>query len=413
MNDNITNWIQMAKNSFTVLAALNNTATPALITPAVKIVQLTLQARGESTQADLHPVVTVSERTFADDLHYLASAIVAPFVCLFGMAGNLLSIITWRRPGMDSSTGRYLTGQAVASFCLLLMFLLCDSLQYWCPVVKYSIVYGVFFSYLGFPVSYLAIICSVWFTVGLTVDRYVMVCWVTKAKRLCSEARANFGLILITLNSFMINIPHFASYTPVFPEDDANDNNNNTRVRPAFVETEFGSGDGGKFYEFWIHCIILILIPWVSVLFMNVMIIIRISEANKRMADKKTSQSLKKSKESENQITRLLLSVTFAFLFFIGLMCIIQCLWMQKPPGADMVLVSASYSFGKLGFVFNSSSNFVLYCLTGRRFRIELLKMLGLVKKDQLLSSVVDTSSSNISTTSMTTSATGTETKRA
>ncbi|CAG5115072.1 unnamed protein product [Candidula unifasciata] len=369
--------------------------------PGRAIPDLTLQMMEGSAERDMHIVIDTSEKTFANNLHFIMSAVIGPVVCLLGMAGNILSIITWQRPGMGGSTGRYLIGQGVANLCLLLMFLLCDSLQYWLPAVKYSVIYGAFFSYFGFPVFYLAITCSIWYTVGLTVDRYIMVCWITKAKRLCNEARANVGLVLITLNSFMINVPHFASFTPVFLKHSGEVNNSNIeKPKVAFTQTNFGAGEGGKFYEFWIHCIVLILVPWVSVLYMNIMIILKISEANNRMADKKTSQSLKKSKESENQITRLLLCVTFTFLFCIGLQCIAQCLWMKKPPGANLLMVSASYSFGKTGILFNSSLNFVLYCLTGKRFRIELLKMFGLINKDLLLSSSMNTSTSNISTTS-------------
>ncbi|CAG5118063.1 unnamed protein product [Candidula unifasciata] len=393
---------------------------PAVATSEGQNVELILQALGESAKRGLHSMVDVPQKTYADDLHFAMSAVIGPVVCLFGMLGNLLSVITWQRPKMSSSTGTYLTGQGVANFFLLLLFLLCDSLQYWSPELKHSFIYGAFFAYFGFPMFFLTIMLSIWFTVALTVDRYIMVCWVTKAKSLCNESRANVGLILISVNSFMINIPHFASFTPIYQDEDNNNthnyinNNNNTNDRQpkvAYTETEFGMSAGGMFYEFWIHCMVLTVIPWMSVLYMNVMIIVKINEANTRMADKKTSQSLMKSKKSENQITRLLLAVTFTFLFFLGFNCITHCLWTKKLPGANPVMVSASFSFGKTGILFNSSLNFVLYCLTGRRFRTELLKMLGLVSKDLMMSSIVDTPTSNTSSTSMAASVTRTLTK--
>ena len=45
----------------------------------------------------------------------------------------------------------------------------------------------------------------------------------------------------------------------------------------SFKATEFQNGPSGQFYEFWIHCMILILIPWVTVFSMNVMIIKAVS----------------------------------------------------------------------------------------------------------------------------------------
>lgn len=202
------------------------------------------------------------------------------------------------------------------------------------------------------------------------------------------------GLALITISSFLVNVPHFASFTHV-----------HTHNSTTFELTAFGGGSGGQFYEFWIHCIILILIPWVSVLFMNIKIISKITDSNRRMSGKKTRESMKKSKQSENQITRLLLTVTFTFLFFIGLQCIIQCFQMQQPSWANLAMVSSAFAFAKTGIVFNSSLNFVFYCLSGRRFRIELLRMFGVVKRDLQTSSLVDHSTSSGATRS--TSSTG------
>ena len=63
-----------------------------------------------------------------------------------------------------------------------MFFVLMDSTTAWNPDVKYSQAYGFFFCYIGYPGIFFAVVCSVWFTVGVTVDRYILVCWITKAK---------------------------------------------------------------------------------------------------------------------------------------------------------------------------------------------------------------------------------------
>ncbi|KAI8781267.1 FMRFamide receptor, partial [Biomphalaria glabrata] len=40
--------------------------------------------------------------------------------------------------------------------------------------------------------------------------------------------------------------------------------------------------------------------------------------------------------------------------------------------------VVSSFAVGKIGIVFTSSSNFVFYCMTGRKFRKELFIMFGI-----------------------------------
>ncbi|GFN76151.1 FMRFamide receptor [Plakobranchus ocellatus] len=379
---------------------------------------------------DLGMKLMTEKSSLPDELNYIMSAVVGPIICFIGMAGNVLSIITWSRPKMRSSTGRYLTAQAVADFAVLLFFILVDSLQVWHPDAKYNIVYGLFFCYIGYPGIFFAVVCSIWYTVGVTVDRYILVCWITKAKQFCNEKRANFGLFLITFNAFVINFPHYMSFSPVFPKEGSSDhvtgrmednrtahtNNSNPGMDVntekmmervvTFEMTEFTKGASGQFYEFWIHCMILILIPWATVFFMNIMIIRAVSRSNKKNADKKTTQSAKNSKDSENQITRLLLTVTFTFLFFIGAQCVIQCMYMKKPAGFNMFLVNSSFAIAKCGIVFNSSLNFFLYCLTGRRFRVELLRILGMGRPErQMMSSLMDRPSG--SSSRRTTSSTG------
>lgn len=63
----------------------------------------------------------------------------------------------------------------------------------------------------------------------------------------------------------------------------------------------------------------------------------QISRTNKKMIDKKTAESADKSRRSENQITRLLLIVTFTFLFLIGFQCITQCFFMLMPDGVGVL----------------------------------------------------------------------------
>ena len=46
------------------------------------------------------------------------SAIVGPLICGAGLLGNLLSLITWMRPQLRSSTARWLQGQVCACVCV-------------------------------------------------------------------------------------------------------------------------------------------------------------------------------------------------------------------------------------------------------------------------------------------------------
>lgn len=123
-------------------------------------------------------------------------------------------------------------------------------------------------------------------------------------------------------------------------------------------------------YEFWVHCMFLVLAPWATIFVLNMLIIQRVTKINRQMGAKRGSSGKEKAKKSEAQMTRLLLTVTFTFLVLIAFQCITQCFFMLKE--GNHRIVSEAFSIAKLGIVINSSINFFLYCLSARRFRKEL-----------------------------------------
>lgn len=118
----------------------------------------------------------------AKKMHWVTSSIFGCIFVIMGLVGNILSILIWSRKSMRSSTGIYLIAQAVADMGLLVFFFITDSLPMMAPPVKSSYAFGVFFSYIGYPIFFLFVVWSIWMTVGVTVDRYIQVCWFVKAK---------------------------------------------------------------------------------------------------------------------------------------------------------------------------------------------------------------------------------------
>ncbi|XP_060069858.1 FMRFamide receptor-like [Ylistrum balloti] len=301
----------------------------------------------------------------ATKMHWYSSVVFGIIFMIIGLTGNSLSILVWRRKAMRSSTGTYLIAQAIADSGLLVFFFIIDTIKMIWPEIAKSYAYGSFFSYIGYPIFFLFVVCSIWLTVGVTVDRYIQVCWIMHAKTMCNDKKAYTGIGIITFLCFVINLPHFMTYQPLSADMRGPD-------EAAFGPTEFGAGEGSMRYEFWVHCMFLVLVPWASIFILNMLIIRQVSSANKRMEDKRSSFASEKGKRSESQITRILLTVTFTFLVLIALQCITQCFFMLKNAKGDRRIINEAFAVAKLGIVINSSINFFLYCLTGRRFRKEL-----------------------------------------
>lgn len=118
----------------------------------------------------------------AEKMHYISSGFCIPILVCVGIVGNILSIIVWQRKPLRSSTGLYLIAQAVNDMGVLVFVFLTDSLVVLFPAIKTTYQFGVFHSYIGYPVFYFFVVNSIWTLVGVTVDRYIQVCWITQAK---------------------------------------------------------------------------------------------------------------------------------------------------------------------------------------------------------------------------------------
>jgi hypothetical protein len=118
----------------------------------------------------------------AKKMHWVTSSIVALIFILVGIIGNILSLVIWSKKSMRSSTGTYLIFQAVADMSVLLLFVLYDSLGQINSDILSQKSYGEFYAYIGYPFFFLSVIVSIWMLVGVTVDRYIQVCWPHKAQ---------------------------------------------------------------------------------------------------------------------------------------------------------------------------------------------------------------------------------------
>lgn len=305
----------------------------------------------------------------AKKMHWVSSVVFGTIFMAIGLTGNTLSIMVWRRKSMKCSTGTYLIAQALVDSGVLLLFFVADTIMMIWPEVKTSYAYGSFYAYFAYPIFFLFVVCSIWMTVGVTVDRYIQVCWITHAKTMCSDKRSYTGIGIIIFLCFIVNLPHFMTYTPVHPDM-------RSPGAQAYELTEFGQGEGSQNYEFWVHCMFLVLVPWLTIFVMNMLMICTVSRMNKKMAATRSASATEKNKRSETQITRILLTVTFTFLVLIAFQCITQCFFMLKDASGDRRIINEAYAVAKLGIIINASINFFLYCLTGRRFRKELGRVL-------------------------------------
>ena len=306
-------------------------------------------------------------------MHWVSSVPLGATISVIGVLGNAISVWVWYRilkKKIDSSsaTSIYLIALGIIDCCLLVFFLLTNSLPSGTPTVVHNYAFAVFYSYIGFPFLYFFIVSSIWLLVGVTLSRFLIVTTPVKSRAWCTPFRTLMSIAIILGFSFVINAPHFFNFYP-------------GKVNGTYdiLETAYAKTGGSKMYEFWVHCMFLVLVPWLALVVLNSSIIWTMRQRAMKSvtifgSDKnKTQERIKQ----QHQITKTLLFVTFAFIILLSWQCITQCLWMigysQNDERWDMI--DKSFAVAKLGIIINSSINWVLYCLTGSSFRKEIMKL--------------------------------------
>jgi neuropeptide Y receptor type 1 len=315
--------------------------------------------------------------TVAQDLHWIGSVPLGGTIAAFGIIGNIISIIVWNRliKGKlkdNKSTGIYLITLAICDTGVLVFFLLADTIKADNAQLNNNFAYAAFFAWFGFPVFFFFVVASIWMVVGVTVNRYLMIQFPTKVRKIYSGWRTYASMGLFLGFAFVINIPHFFNFHVPFKNGTYN-----------LELTEYGNTKGSEVYEFWVHCIFLVLAPWLSIAVLNGLIIYKLNQQAKKfseMKDRTKGNVDKTSKKDrrEREMTIMLLSVTFTFLLFLLWQCVTQCLFMlgfnkdKQDTSMSWHYVDRSFAFAKLGVVVNSSINWLLYCISGSAFRKEM-----------------------------------------
>lgn len=306
-------------------------------------------------------------------MHWVSSVPLGVTISVIGVLGNAISVYIWlrilkKKIDSSSSTSIYLIALGIVDCCLLLFFLLTNSIPSGTTAVAHNYVYAVFYSYIGFPLLYFFIVASIWLLVGVTFSRFLIVTTPLKARGWCTPSRTLLSIGIILGFSFIVNSPHFFNFYP-------------GKINGTYhiLETDYAKSGGGKAYEFWVHCMFLVLVPWFVLLSLNSSIIWSMRQrAVKTIKIFGTDKNKKQERiRQQHQITKTLLFVTFAFIILLGWQCITQCLWMvgYSQSDAQWSMIDKMFSVAKLGIMVNSSINWVLYCLTGSSFRKEIAKL--------------------------------------
>lgn len=159
---------------------------------------------------------SIADQEIEDDnilLNFIAYGVLLNVIGIFGILGNIISMIILSRPQMKSSINYLLIGLARCDTVLIITSILLFGL----PSV-YSAT-GYLFTYYHkvypliapfvYPIAMISQTVSVYLTLIVTVERFVAVCHPLQARSLCTCGRARLYVILVIIFSVLYNITRF------------------------------------------------------------------------------------------------------------------------------------------------------------------------------------------------------------
>ncbi|XP_060077344.1 nociceptin receptor-like [Ylistrum balloti] len=297
---------------------------------------------------------------FYEWAQFVTGLIIYPIVCMVGIIGNTLTLIVLGHKDMRTATNVYLSSLAVSDTIKLL-----NDLMYFVLVVlkvenlddDNKIIFN-FYPYAHYIFN-MSVCVTAWLTVSVAVDRYIAVCHITKAKEMCTIARARIVSTVVFVSMITLSVPSALRYKPMLQHDD--------RLNVScykIQQSTLGENDQFMTPYTWVQNSLRSIIPLIVLIFLNARIINELRK--QRVPGKKLS--------SRNRITLMLIVIILCFV-----VCIMPDAVMSLFFGFGYVdetnLVRGIREITDSLLAVNSALNFLLYCIMSKVFRTTFIKI--------------------------------------
>lgn len=217
---------------------------------------------------------------------------------------------------------------------------------------------------------------SVWILAAVTIERFLAVCVPHNHKLLKTPSRAWKVVLAIVIFQMGFNSHVFATYGLQLKVINATLN----MTFPCGFQSD-ASREYLTKYHGWLSFTVYCVIPFVVMLVLNIFIIVKLKNMRRSFTMNRKYSTPTRSQINTISMTRMLLTVTFYFLTVttpVFIFTIIQeWLFTSSRITAEkygrMEVVDAVLT---IMLYLNHSINFLLYCVTGKRFKRELKRIL-------------------------------------
>lgn len=195
---------------------------------------------------------------------YVTEGIILSCVCIFGAVGNFLSLIVMLKSSARETFSNHLRGLAIFDTCFLFMALLNMGLPKLWPWYQE----GLFMDLINvlFGLLHTFRVGSVCFTVSVNVERLCVIVFPLKR---CAWKRYLIPMAVIT--AVLYDLPRYFEFDVVTDPRSGQKHVITTALRknPWYV----------SLYVFWSKCVFFEIIPYVTILICNILIIVKIRKS--------------------------------------------------------------------------------------------------------------------------------------
>lgn len=265
---------------------------------------------------------------------------LSPILVFLTVINNTLVCIVLLKPHMRSPTNAILVAMALSDMFtglfpvpVFLYFHATERYYEWVPI-NWCFVLGIFAMYI--PTIFHT--ASIWLTMALAIQRYIYVCHSFKARTWCTIKNVISGTIAIYAIAILSQLTCFFESQPVETFRQSTLEPNKTVATCIIEYRPWLRANLNLYYSayYWFRVIFIHLIPCVSLVVMNALLIYAMKKAQQRRM-----QLLRQNKKSESRKLKESNCTTLMLVAVVGLFLLVEF-----PLGLLMVFVIIDKTFG-------------------------------------------------------------------
>ena len=294
-------------------------------------------------------------------------AVVGTFVIgvivVVGIIGNSLTFVVFWKGNFKSSTSLLLlTLSLIDSAALLIVFALYTAkFDVYTEMLPRNANVRAYLRVCVIPLACTAETATIWLTVLIAVNRYIIVCLPLRASQWCTLSKVKIQLAVVLVSVVLCNIPEYLRYRVVHYTW-----NNGTSYVPYFKD--IGIQSFPKFYYVYDN-VLTVLVLWCLPLFVLTLLTIRLIKAMKAHR-RMQAEMQRQHNQPDNSMTFSLVIVVIVFIICKApnIIWFVMRQYMTNGP-----FMCCMYLMFATLLALNSAVNFIIYIVINDRFRAVLV----------------------------------------